>query len=85
MVETDGAAHVSKAIPVNVDSAATAGVAAVNETGCAAARDVSLVSVAADAEVVGAGPDGPDDFTAEARTLSTEELFAPHVASSSTA
>jgi hypothetical protein len=46
---------------------------------------VSLVAVAADAEVVGAGPDGPDDFTAEARTLSTEELFAPHVTSSSTA
>ncbi|HZX98905.1 MAG TPA: hypothetical protein VFE92_05360 [Dermatophilaceae bacterium] len=85
MLDAGGAAHVSKAMPVNFDPAATAEVAAVNETGCAAARDVSLVSVAADAEVVGAGPDGPDDFTAEARTLSTEELFAPHVASSSTA
>jgi hypothetical protein len=85
MPDAGGAAHVSKAMPVKVDPAATAEVAAVNETGCAAASDVSLVSVAADAEVVGARMEGAGDFTAEARTLSTEELFAPHVASSSTA
>jgi hypothetical protein len=46
---------------------------------------VSLVAVAADAEVVGARMEGAGDFTAEARTWSTEELFAPHVTSSSTA
>src|SRR5674476_1235816 len=53
MLDAGGAAHVSKAMPVKVDPAATAEVAAVNEAGCAAPRDVSLVAVAADDLCVG--------------------------------
>src|ERR1019366_6076520 len=79
-------------MPVNVDSAAMAGVSAVGAAACGAALAVvpdpatpGLVGAAK--EVVGAGVAGGvgvGDATAEARTRSTDELLAAHVASSST-
>src|SRR5664279_1532681 len=83
MVEADGAPHVSKAMPVNVDPAAMAGFAAA-ETECAAVLALPLGVVATDGEPFGAGVEGADDCVAEARTLSTAELSLPHVASSAT-
>src|ERR1019366_8359351 len=89
MVAVEGAEHASKAMPVNVDSAAMAGVSAVGAAACGAALAVvpdpaapGLVGAAK--EVVGAGGVGAGDATAEARTRSTDELLAAHVASSST-
>src|SRR5450631_963471 len=94
MAPIEGAEHVSKAMPVNTDSAATAGVSAVGAPACAAGPAAAFPAapglVGAAKEVVGAGVagvagDGGDgDATAEARTRSTDELLAPHVASSST-
>src|ERR1039458_4559208 len=91
MVAVEGAEHASKAMPVNVDSAAMAGVSAVGAAACGAALAVvpdpaapGLVGAAK--EVVGAGVAGGvgvGDATAEARTPSTDELLAAHVASSS--
>jgi len=45
MVDTDGAAHASKAIPVKVELTAVVEVAAVNETGSTAEAIVSLVAL----------------------------------------
>jgi hypothetical protein len=92
MVDVDGAAHVSKAMPVNVELAAKADVAAVKETGCVDGVVDGVVDGLVDGLVYGvvdgavvAGVDEPDDATAEVRTRSIDELSAPHVAVRSTA
>jgi hypothetical protein len=84
MVETDGAPHVSKAIPVNVDPDATVELVAAGETEFGAVVAMPLGPVVAVKEGVGAWMEGADDSTVEASTLSTAELSLPHVASSST-
>ncbi|NMM23538.1 MAG: hypothetical protein HHJ11_08565 [Phycicoccus sp.] len=86
MADADGAAHVSKAMPVNVELASVVDAAAVNETGSTAEAIVSLVAVVATDESAraGAGVEEPADATADASTWSINELSVPHVASSST-
>jgi hypothetical protein len=91
MVDAEGAAHVSKAMPVNVEAAATAEVPAAGEICCADVGACCAVAAlaprvgAADEEAIGAGAEGPVESTAEETTWSIDELSAPHVASSSTA
>jgi len=72
MTDTDGAAQVSKAMPVKVELAVLAEVAVVKATGCTAADDVLLAAAEAAAEAAddadGVCAREPDDDTAEAST-----------------
>lgn len=89
MVDADGAAQVSNAMPLNV-APAIMGETAAGEAGCDAAGALPLRVVAAGNEAaasegtVGAVVVESDDLTAEARTRSIDEMSAPHVASRST-
>ena len=86
MVDTDGAAHVSKPMPVNVVPPVRAESAATGEAGCAAV-DAMLLGVGtgvAGEGAAGVWADDRDELTVEARTLSIDVLSAPHVASTST-
>ena len=90
MVDADGAAQVSKAMPVNAAPAILGEALAAGEAGCGAAGALPPGVVAAGNEVaasedtVGAVVVEPDDLTAEARTRSIDETSAPHVACRST-
>jgi len=70
MTDTDGAAQVSKAMPVKVELAVLAEVAVVKATGCTAADDVLLAAAEAEAadDADGVCAREPDDDTAEAST-----------------
>ena len=68
MTDTDGAAQVSKDMPVKVELAVLAEVAVVKATGCTAADDVSLAADEAGDEAEGVCAMEPDDDTAEAST-----------------
>jgi hypothetical protein len=72
-------------MPVNVELAALAELPEVKETGFAPTADGLEADEVADEEAGGVGVDKLDEATAEASTWSTDELSAPHVASSSTA
>src|ERR1035437_2180933 len=87
MVEVDGAAHVSKALPVNAAPPTLAGAGAgagASIVAAAALGPAAVVFVGAAADDVEAGVAAAGDATAEARTRSTDELLAPHVASNCT-
>ena len=68
MTDTDGAAQVSKAMPVKVELAVLAEVAVVKATGCTAADDVLLAAAEAADDADGVCAREPDDDTAEAST-----------------
>src|ERR1019366_935990 len=88
MVEVDGAAHVSKALPVNAAPPTLAGAGAAGAAASVAAAmalgPAAVIFAGAAAEDVEAAVAATGDATAEARTRSTDELLAPHVASNCT-